>query len=121
MHLDCDHSSLVGFVCRALLSSIASRHSSRRERMSSSLRVAVLAAAVAGAPSVEASVIWEGQTSRGSANFEGVELQPGRFGVVSDPRGQMGNVFYCETYDGHPDYPTGKQRCEVKGTKLPDG
>jgi len=89
--------------------------------MSSSLRAVVLAAAVAGAPSLEASVIWEGQTSRGSANFEGVELQPGRFGVVSDPRGQMGNVFYCETYDGHPDYPTGKQRCEVKGTKLPDG
>jgi len=77
--------------------------------------------AVVAAPPVRASVIWEGQTSRGSANFEGIELQPGRFGVVSDPRGQHGSVFYCETYDGAAGYETGKQRCEVKGTKLTDG
>jgi len=75
---------------------------------------------VGSARTVSASVIWEGNTSRGSANFEGVELQPGRFGVTSDPNGQFGSVFYCETYDGDPNY-TGKERCEMKGTKLADG
>src|SRR5512134_3865300 len=79
------------------------------------LSVAVL---LCGAWTAQASVIWEGNTSRGNANFEGVELQPGRFGVVNDPT--VGSAFYCETYDGDPNY-TGKQRCEMKGTKLPDG
>ncbi len=72
--------------------------------------------------SAQASVYWEGSTSRGSANFEGVELQPGRFGfVVNDPTGAPGSVFYCETYGGDPNYLTGRERCEMKGSKLPDG
>jgi len=81
-------------------------------------RAVVLTAWIAGTPGVEGSVLWEGDTSRGSSTFEGVELQPGRFGTTSSP---FGNAFYCETYDGHPDYPTGKQRCEVKGCRQPDG
>jgi hypothetical protein len=83
--------------------------------MKNAWQVLALVCLAASAP---ASVLWEGDTSRGSATFEGVELQPGRFGITSSP---YGNCFYCETYDGHPDYPTGKQRCEVKGCKRPDG
>ena len=80
-------------------------------------RALAVAAALAASPAY-ATVLWEGDTSRGASTFEGVELQPGRFGVTSSP---YGNVFYCETYDGAPGYETGKQRCEVKGSKQPDG
>ena len=65
-----------------------------------------------------ASVLWEGATSRGTSVFEGLEMSPGRIGVMGDPRGQYGDVYFMETWD-NPDGT--KARCETRGTRRPDG
>lgn len=77
------------------------------------------AAAVTGILSVtpvHATILWQANPSRGSANFETLDYQtPGKFAVVNDPLGKYGSVFSYTIYDTG----TGKQRMESKGTRTP--
>jgi len=84
-------------------------------------RGVLLAAAVAGllSPHVaHATLIWEANPSRGLSVFEGLERSPGTIDIVSDPKGQFGQVFHYNITD-NPDGT--KDRCESRGHKLLDG
>jgi hypothetical protein len=64
--------------------------------------------------SVNATLLWEANTSHGTSVFEGLEESPGTISVVSDPLGQFGSVYRYDL----PDEPSGfgKERCESRGT-----
>ncbi len=88
-------------------------------------RIAALLAGAAlfclAAPQLHATLIWQADTTRGTANFENLNIdQPGgTITVASDPLGQYGNVFKYYL----PDEPSGfgKERTESKGTVTPSG
>jgi hypothetical protein len=82
-------------------------------------RKVLLAAALVAAPAVShATLIWEATTSRGTGAFEGIEQSPGLISVVSDPKGQYGNVYRYNIWDNADG---SKDRCESRGHKLLDG
>lgn len=68
-------------------------------------------------PSVRA-VLWAGDTGLSPArNFLGLEQEPGRITVASHPDGRFGPSFRYETWD----WDEGKERCESRGLRQPDG
>jgi hypothetical protein len=67
---------------------------------------------VAAAPP---DVLWEGDPARGTGVFDGLERAPGSITVANE--GQYGQSFRFETWD-HSD---GKERCESRGMRHPDG
>ncbi len=73
------------------------------------------------APRLHATLIWSADTTRGTANFENLDIDEtgGTITVASDPLGQYGNVFKYYL----PDEPSGfgKERTESKGTVTPSG
>jgi hypothetical protein len=79
--------------------------------------VAHAAAEPPGGPAVQ-SVLWAGDPSLGPArNFDGLEQDPGTITVANDPQGRFGASFRYETFD----WSKGKERCESRGLRRPDG
>jgi hypothetical protein len=75
-------------------------------------------AAPAAPPGVLAPLLWAGNPSLGPArNFDGLERDPGTITVASDPQGRFGASFRFETFD----WANGKERCESRGLRRPDG
>jgi len=70
---------------------------------------------VAGS-SAHAQILWEGDWRLGARAFEGIELSPGNFEVVTDP--DFGPVFHLSTWD-RPDHL--KSRAETRGSRNDDG
>jgi Polysaccharide lyase len=64
-----------------------------------------------------ASTIWAADPSLGTKNFEGVELSPGKFSVVNDPKGTYGQTFKLETWENDGV----KSRAETRGMRQPNG
>lgn len=91
----------------------------KRETAKTFLRGGLWLAAMVGILSVttsRATILWQANPGRGSANFETLDCQtPGKFSVVADPLGKYGQVFSYHIDDTG----TGKQRMESKGTKTP--
>jgi hypothetical protein len=68
-------------------------------------------------PGIQA-VLWAGDPSLGPArNFLGLEQSPGRISVGTHPVGGFGPSFRYETWD----WGDGKERCESRGLRRPDG
>jgi hypothetical protein len=86
----------------------------------SRLRAAAAATALLLIPAtrVHAEVTWMADPSRGTSVFEGLERDPGIIDLQPDPNGLLGDVYHFNIYD-NPE--GGKERCEAKGTRLPDG
>jgi hypothetical protein len=80
-------------------------------------RVFLAAAALNWPGAAAADVLWEAATSRGTGVFEGLERFPGTIDVASDPLGRYGRVYRYHIWD----LATGKERCESRGTRRPDG
>lgn len=59
-----------------------------------------------------AGLIWEGQASKGTTVFQGLEKAPGSVTVANDPTGRYGPSFRYETWDNPGG---GKSRCESRG------
>jgi Polysaccharide lyase len=76
-----------------------------------------LASAVANADVSTQSILWDGNPSRGTSVFDGLEQDPGRISVANDPQGTFGQCFRYETFD----WSNGKERCESRGLRNPDG
>jgi hypothetical protein len=81
------------------------------------LAPAALAGTVAKADVSPQSVLWDGAPSRGTGVFDGLEQDPGSITVANDPQGQFGQCFRYETHD----WSNGKERCESRGLRNPDG
>jgi hypothetical protein len=69
-------------------------------------------------PTAHATLLWQSNTSLGTSVFAGLEEAPGTVSIASDPLGQFGNVYHYQTYD---DTSYAKERCESRGTELPNG
>jgi hypothetical protein len=70
---------------------------------------------------VEPALLWQADPSLApNRSFEGVEQANGQVTVVDDPRGMFGKVFHFVA-DDNPSDPGYKDRCEVKGMRLPEG
>jgi Polysaccharide lyase len=64
------------------------------------------------------SLLWAGDTGRTPAqNFDGLEQSPGSITVANPPVGSFGPSFRYETWD----WSNGKERCESRGIRRPDG
>src|SRR4030081_1122289 len=81
------------------------------------LAPAALARAAANADVAPQSLLWDGSPSRGTSVFDGLETDPGNITVANDPQGSFGQCFRYETFD----WANGKERCESRGLRNPDG
>jgi hypothetical protein len=81
---------------------------SRHERILA-LATAVLAMASFGRGSAEASLIWDGDASKGTGVFKGLELHGGSVTAVNDST--QGRVFRIYKQSG-------SDRCETRGIKV---
>jgi hypothetical protein len=63
-------------------------------------------------------VLWEADTTLGTAAFEGIEEKPGKISVVDDPLGTYGKVFTMQVSQLAGYY---KDRCETRGCRKKDG
>jgi hypothetical protein len=63
------------------------------------------------------SLVWDGDPARGTSVFDGLERDPGSITVASDPQGTFGQCFRYQTQD----WSNGKERCESRGLRNPDG
>jgi hypothetical protein len=64
------------------------------------------------------AILWAGDANRSPAsNFDGLEQDPGRITTADDPQGRFGRSFRYETFD----WGNGKERCESRGLRQPDG
>lgn len=75
------------------------------------------AATTAAADVTPQSVIWDGDPARGTSVFDGLERDPGSITVANDPQGTYGRCFRYQTQD----WSNGKERCESRGLRNPDG
>ncbi|GAB3899458.1 heparin lyase I family protein [Kibdelosporangium lantanae] len=79
--------------------------------------VPVLGAATAAADVTPQSIIWDGDPARGTSVFDGLERDPGSITVANDPQDSFGRCFRYQTQD----WSNGKERCESRGLRNPDG
>jgi hypothetical protein len=77
----------------------------------------VLTGAPALADIAPRSVLWDGDPSRGTGVFDGLEKAPGDITTAADPKGQYGQCFRYDIWD----HTAGKERCETRGLRNPNG
>ena len=72
--------------------------------------------AIVSLNSAKATLLWEANTTEGTAVFEGLDIDEpgGTVAVVGDPLGQFGNVYQYFLPDEAPGF--GKERTESSGT-----